>query len=49
MLYFCSTFKKLIDTVDADGKTPVHLAMECGMYTRVEALLDDFQAGKHRQ
>lgn len=46
LLYF-SEFKGLIDKKDADGKTSLHLALEAGMYTKVEILLDDFGAGTY--
>ena len=44
-MYFHRDFNDLVDTKDDDGKTPLHLALENGMYSRVEILLKDFSAG----
>ena len=40
-------FVKLVNSFDGDGKGPVHLALECRYYARVEFMLDDFYAGKY--
>lgn len=45
-LFPFSDFQRLMDKGDADDKVPLHLALENGMYTRVEILLDSFGAGK---
>ena len=37
----------MIDAKDGDGKTPLHLALESGMYSKVEALLEEFNAGMY--
>ena len=37
----------MIDAKDGDKKTPLHLALEGGMYSKVEALLEEFNAGKY--
>ena len=37
----------MIDAKDGDKKTPLHLALESGMYSKVETLLEDFGAGMY--
>ena len=41
----CREFDELINTLDEDGNTPLYLALENGMYSRVQVLLADFKAG----
>ena len=37
----------MVNARDGDEKTPLQLALESGMYTKVEALLEDFNAGMY--
>ena len=40
-----SSFEAFVNSKDGDEMTALHLALERGMYTRVELLLEEYQAG----